>query len=716
MAAFTSDGGGDMPKLPDKEVFYNPSESDRKLIAEVNDKFDRWRQERRPYEIQWFINAAFLRGQQYVEWSAPEQRLKVNPAPSHRVRLQVNRVLPKFRARLAKFLKTRPQPVVVPASTDREDKLNARATQKVLDYIWRKLRLELKYREALIWSGTCGKSFWWFYWDAESKVPTVTKNPATGTMVRQDLTLGDVCVEVGSPFELLVPDQGASRLSDQPEIMRVKLRDVSDVKQRYPDKAKFLKGENASQEVFHYERQIATLNTKGSAGVGVTEGVYRGEKPTATQIIVKELLIKPCGEYPDGRHVVVAGSVLLKNDEALPYAFGGSNPYPCVEFVDVEVAGQFWPTTIVEQLISLQKEYNLIRSKIAEQLRLLAFPKLLVAKQHQIPDSAWTSEPGEVIEHIAIPGIAPPTPWNPPNIAGDAWRSLELLKQEFDDTTQIYPVSEGQTGGSESGFQTNLLQEAADSVHAPDIRNNEISIEDAAFKIRKLMKQGYQVPRLISIAGRNLEPEIFEFAADSIDENADIVVQAGSAFPMLKGAKIQSVLELWNSGLFGNQQDPEIQRRVLGLLEMADFESAQEVSRRDEDLAKLENSEMSQGKQIAAPEFFQNHDIHYTFHTDQLKAVEARNWPPDVRQQLVLHILQHFKFINPVEAYNHALEYGLERFFTPPPAPMGPPPPGGEQFAPPPQGPQGPAPGGGPQAGPPPQMATEPPPPEQQLM
>lgn len=704
-------------------VFYNPTDDERKVIGEVNDKFDRWRQERRPYEIQWFINAAFLRGQQYVEWSLPEQRLKINPVPSHRVRLQVNRVLPKFRARLAKFLKTRPQPIVVPASTDREDKLNARATQKVLDYIWRKLRLEVKYREALIWSGTAGKSFWWFYWDATATAAVAQKNEATGSVQRVDVPLGDVCVEVGSPFEVLVPDQGAARIGDQPEIMRVKLRDLGEVKTRYPDHAKFLRGDTAGNEVFHYERQIATLTSRGPGGVGGAEAIYRGDKDNGSQITVKELLAKPGGKYPKGRHVVVAGSVLLKNDEELPTDLGGANPYPCVEFMDVEVAGQFWPTTIVEQLISLQKEYNLIRSKIAEQIRLLAFPKLLVAKQHQIPEGAWTSEPGEVIEYIAIPSIQPPMPWNPPNISGDAWRSLDLLKQEFDDTTQLYPVSEGQTGGSESGFQTNLLQEAADSVHAPDIRNNELSVEEAAFKIRKLMKQGYTVPRLISVAGRNYEPEVFEFSQESIDENADIVVQAGSALPMLKGAKIQSVLELWNAGILGNQQDPESQRRTLGLLEMGEFEGAQEVARRDEDLAKLENSEIMRGKEVPQPEFFQNHDIHYTIHTDELKSVEARNWDPNLRLALVAHVLQHFKFINPEQAYSLAQEYGIPGVVPPPPPPPpGPPGPGGpEQMAPPPQGPGGAPPAGPggpppPPGGPAPQMATEPPPPEQQLM
>lgn len=694
---------------------YQPSEDEKNLIAEVNKKFDQWRQDRRIHEAQWFINAAFLRGNQYVEWDAYRQTLTTTPAPSHRQRLKINRVLPKFRARLAKFLKTRPQPVVIPASTDREDRLNARATQKVLDYLWRKLRLETKYRDALVWSGTAGKGFWWFYWDGQ-KTARVQQQTEFGPQTTEAM-LGDVAIEVGTPFEMLVADQSCSRLEEQPAIMRARRRAVDEVQTRYPKLKKFIKADSTAQELFHYERQIGQLNSKGSGGAGFSDSAKNeDEKSQSTHVVVKELFERPCGAYPKGRYTVVAGDILLRTEEALPYEFDAEHPYPVVEFADVQLAGQFWPTTLVEQLIFLQREYNLIRSKIAEQLRLMAFPKLLAAKQHQIPPGAWTSEPGEFVEYIALPNIPPPMPWHPPNIAGDAWKTLELIKSEFEDLTHIYASVEGQVGGSQSGFQTNLLQEAADSVHAPDIRGHEIAIEQAALKMRTLMKLGYTVPRLITIAGRNLEPEVIEFSADSIDENADIVVQAGSAMPMLKAQKIQSVLELWKAGVLGPADDPEVRRRALGLLEMGEFEAMMEQERTDEDQARLENAEILKGNPIAPPQFYENHDIHYQGHTLQLKSAEMRHQPDQVKLALVAHVIQHMEFINPMGAFQLAQQYGLDGLIPPPPPPpmLGPggPPPGGP--APPPPGPhQGP--GGGP---PPPnsqipQAAAAPPPPSQ---
>jgi IMP cyclohydrolase len=51
------------------------------------------------------------------------------------------------------------------------------------------------------------------------------------------------------------------------------------------------------------------------------------------------------------------------------------------------------------------------------------------------------------------------------------------------------------------------------------------------------MKMGYDTARLISVTGKNYEPEVIEFQSDQIDEAAEVIVQAGSSLPMLKAAK-----------------------------------------------------------------------------------------------------------------------------------------------------------------------------------
>lgn len=703
---------GGMPEAEARPAEYQPTPDEQKLIAEVDGKFEKWRMERRPHDVQGFINAAMIRGKQRVVWNEGLARLEQRPVGPHRVNLVVNRILPKIRARLAKFTKNRPVPVVVPASSDREDFLNARATQKVLEYVQRKVNLEGRYKEALLWSATYGKGFWWIYWDPSARGMVQKKDPISGIVV-EEVVMGDVAVEVGSPYEVFPSDPGKIRIADQPEIMRVKYRLLDDVRQRYKDKAGYIVGEAKRDEAFMYERQIATLNARETPGLGdKSSGVGPEAKDGGDYVLVKELFTKPCGKYPEGRYVVVGGGVLLKMQGFLPYGFHNfANPYPVVEFNDTETAGNFWPTTHVEQMVGLQQEYNALRSGLQEHIRLMKHPKVFVPEQFRMAKNSWTTEAGEVIRYVAMPGIPPPTPWVPPAISSDTWRLLDMMNKEFDDVTNIYPAMQGATGQATSGFQTNLLQEAADSVHAPDIRQHEMSLEDAYFKIRRLIAAGWDVPRLVAVTGKNYEPEVFEFSSDQIDENADIIIQTGSALSTSPAVRSQQVFEMYKSGILGDPADPEVRRQALGLLSLNTQENMQEVTHRDETLARLENLEVSRGEEVEFPKPWENHNIHWTFHTDQLKSPEIREWPREHVMALVSHVVMHAKYIDPNKAISIAQEFGLVDLIPliappmPPAPPQGPPPPQGGQplpmeGAPPP-----------PPALPPPPMEQGPPPP-----
>jgi len=643
---------------------YAPSEEDKALIADVDSKFTQWRSVRQPHESQWFINAAFFRGQQYVYWHERDNRLATPEAPARRVRLPINRLQSKIRARLAKFVKNRPQPVVIPASTDFRARQDARMSSKALEYAWQKLRLEVSYREALQWAAQTNHGLWWFYWDNSKSARMKNLDPMTGKQTVVEIPAGqpgsgDIGVEVDSPFNLLVADPAEANIGLQPEIMRIKLRAVADVKARYDELGVYVKADTTLsggiERGEQFDRKISQLASSGG-GVGASPA----SEGKATHVVVKEWFERPTPSYPQGRYAVVAGGVLLRYQEELPYGFHDlPNPYPCVDFQDFLQVGQFWGTTILEQLIPIQKEYNLMRSKVAENIRMMAFPKVLAATQHRIPAGAWTNTPGEMIEYVAHPNIPPPTIITPAPIATDVWRATEALRTEFDEVSHIYPETEGRAGSSNSGFQTNLLQEATDQVHAPDIRAHELAVEEAAWKIRRLMKQGYSVPRLLTVAGRDLQPEVFEFSAEDIDENAEVRVQAGSALPMLRGARIQSIMELYNAGLLGDPADPETRRRALSMLELGTIDDSYNYARLDEDQANVENTGMAEGQPINLPDFWENHAIHYRVHTSLLKSAEGDSLDEATRHSLISHVISHVKYQNPQAAIQLAIQYQM---------------------------------------------------------
>src|SRR5690606_8768548 len=87
---------------------------------------------RMPYERQWWINLAFLAGQQWVVWNPQTRTLELPKAPSWRVRMTINHIEPMVRTALAKLTKNRPVSEVQPASTEERDINAARTGTKFL--------------------------------------------------------------------------------------------------------------------------------------------------------------------------------------------------------------------------------------------------------------------------------------------------------------------------------------------------------------------------------------------------------------------------------------------------------------------------------------------------------------------------------------------------------------------------------------------------------
>ncbi len=642
-----------------------PSEREQAALKEVEAFYQAGLSDRRPFEAQWFVNTAYYRGLLDPKWHAGDQRLFSPPSPTYREKVAINLLFKKVRARMAKFLRNRPRPEVRPPTADIKRKQDARMTTQALRFLEDKLRMQRLYEKALMWSVMTNHGYWWFYWDENKlgKVKQQQVDPVTNVVIEETIengVVGEICIEAGGPFEVLIADPAVVDLADQPKIMRIRMRPVEEMRKRYPDHAERIKPETQDRG-FSYDRQLSVLNPATQSGVlGGLDSKKKDEGVGGNEVLVKELFCRPSGDYPEGRYIVAAGGVLLKDEAALPYKFADmGNPFPVVEFTDVENVGQYWGTCVTEQLVPVQRAYNITRSKVYEHIKISTHGKLMAARQHKIPTGAWTNGVGEIVEYTALPGIKEPWVWVPPPIAADVWRTIELLKGELDEISHIFPEAEGQLAGAESGFQTNLLQEAADALHQPDLLRHTDARRDAWFKLRRMMREYYDVPRLISVAGSDRQVEAIEFSRDDIDEHAEIVVEATSALPDMKGARIQSVMEMWSAGIWGAADDPEARRKVQKVLELGVVDEMLEDARQDEEVARMENKFVEEGTQpVPTPEPWENHQVHWNVHTAALKSLSSRGWPN--RMELVAHLIGHARFINPTGAIELAMQFGME--------------------------------------------------------
>lgn len=635
-------------------------ERKRKLVAEIYTAYEQRRMMRRPYEINWYINASALRGFPDVRFNVDTDKIEVRQEPKHRQRKRINYIKAKYIARVAKYTKSPPNPTVIPATSDREDIFNARASQKALEYITRKGNIRQRFMQVNQWSPITGKAFWAIRWDDDAIGLAPTKSVTDGTVMP---TMGEVKVDFVSAFEFLPADPGIETLGDQPQVMRVKMVKVADLEARFPEFEGKIPGESRDTELFFYQRQIADLGTR-QVGHGARTGTEDDgeDKPYVLRI---ERFVKPCAEYPHGHYAVVAGHQLLKEMDELPGGFMAvtpENPYPFTEFVDDVAPGQFWPDAFVERLVPLQSEYNEYRSKLAENLALHFFPKLVVWNQMGLAPDAYTSEGGERLDVNYIPGIPMMQFLQPASVVGDAWNIIQHVKKEFDDVSLIYPSSTGGTGSASSGYQTSLLQEAADQVHGPAIQRNAMALEEAYLKIRHLMKAGYDVPRMITIAGRNNIPEVYQFKSDSIDENADIRIEPDTMMPPLRSARLDMIRQWAGEGLMGNIQDPQVLKRIHDMSRMGGFQEFDiDQDQRDREQSQYENILMTQNMALPKPQPWENHQEHWEAHTDLFKSPETQSWTPEQWQQNVWHAIVHLNYINPQQAMMMAGEFNMQQ-------------------------------------------------------
>lgn len=633
------------------------------LLDEVNQKYQRWRQQRRPHEATWFVNAARVRGLNQVRWNPILNVLESKKTPAHRSRDVINLILPKVKAKLSKFLKSRAIPVVLPTSNDHEDILNAQGTTKVLEYLWEKLNLEEKYEEALLWAMQTGKAFWWVYWDPGSVAQLREPQPLIGKAQTFNARLGDVGVEVGTAFEVLVSDPGITHIQNQTEIMRVKVRKTKDVEKMFGLPQGSLTSEVKEGELFQYQRQIANLGARSVIGLGAEQAyddTGKDGKPTYTT--VKELFTAPSAEFPNGRYIVTGGGKILHQEQELPYGLANTqSPYPVVEFADMLTGGQFWPSTMVEQLSGAQTQYTRLRNQLDEQLKLQTHPWIFIPMQARVAKEAFGTEAGQKIPFNFQPGMPAPQQWivRPEPIVQDVYKTMDIIRTEMDQMSSLYPAAMGQEGAS-SGFDTNLLQEAADSVHAPDIRRNELALKDAAYKIRRIAKMGYDIPRLVTIAGREGAPEVFEFSHEQIDEHANIIIDTGSALPNSKAMRIDAILKLDERQVFGQIGSAERNRRLLKMLQLGTSIEDQDIVAKDEDQSRLENLGFTRQQPVDDPMPWEDHDLHYEIHTNLLKSAEIKGWQPQQRTALIRHTILHVKWKNPTNALQLAAVFNMQ--------------------------------------------------------
>lgn len=571
-------------------------------ISEFEKMFDDIAGNKIPFERQWLTNTAFYHGKHYVSWvnTSNSQRMLETPAPSHRVRLVINKCKVVVRTEVSKLLKERPRGYVIPNTSDDIDKAAARQASRLYESLEKPgaLNVQAKMRLGVFWMSLLGNGFIKVYYDPDSE-------DFTGT-------LGAIKVDTRNSYNIYVPDLLEPDIECQPYVIDVCSKTTDWIKDTF--------GVTVNAD--------SSTDMAGQSGRMLSSMGLTTEKVTSNKVTVKEIWIKPCSKYPTGMMAVWVRDKLLVYNEGWPYKHG---QYPYAKLDHIPTGGFFTSSTLVD-LIPLQKEYNRSISQIIESRNLMSKPQWVVQKG-SIDVGKITSQPGLIIEYLM--GTQPPKTEAPPPIPGYLSDLINRVQSDMNDVSSQHEVTKGSTPpGVTAATAISFLQEEDDSKLSLTITSIEEATQKIAGQILSLVSQFWSVPRQVKLVGNSNFHEIKAFKGSTLRGNTDYRVEFGSASPRSRSAKQAFILELMANQHISSEQG-------LKYLDMEETASFYDETQLDARQAEKENFLIMDGDTNIEIHDWDEDIKHIIAHENFMKTEQFDLLDETVRNVLIDHVKAH---------------------------------------------------------------------------
>lgn len=612
---------------------------DAKEAADWNRRFAYCQAARLTYEEQWYTNLAFYLGKQWVVWqrvaATNTTRLIEPPAASNRVRLIINKIRPIIRRELTKLTKEEPIFYVSPKTTEPEDVAASRCAEGLSQYILEESKLKNRRRKATFWTCITGTGF--------LKITCPGLDQA-------------MIMEAISPWHIFVPDLQTEDLEDQPYVIHARGVTQEKVQSAYGVRVTPKATVSGSQ-----------LEQKLFTALGIKQDASAHQR----LVYLKEIWIKPGNfpEYPEGGMLVMAEDKIIYR-----YKFDPSNEAPPpVEVTNGEVqvgleeliqnpflqepkikrtnypymhgmfpfvkishipAGRFYSVSVIEDLISLQREVNKTRSQHIEIKNRVAKPAMTYGKGSINPKMV-TSEPGVMI--AVNPGFDPPKYMDSPVISPIFTEEVEMLYRDMDDSSSQFEVTRGSTPpGVEAASAIAYLQEENDSILHETIASIEEAMEITGRQCLLNAQQFWTQEKIVDIVSKNNTTDATIFKSGDLRGNTDLKIEAGSIAPVSRAAKQAFITGLIKDGII----PPE---KGLRYLQMNETNRLYDELQVDSKQAQRENYAMThQGGITSLPvNPWDNHEIHIYEHGLFMKSQEFELLDMNMKSVVVNHWLQH---------------------------------------------------------------------------
>lgn len=618
---------------------YTPTEDENEAIRSLEERWMPDAPQRLAYERAWSLNLAFLLGLQYVRWDTASRQIVFQQTPTLRWRARAmhNFCRPYVENEVATSGAFNPAFRVRPKNSDPENFNKAEANQDVANYFWDKTRMVQKRYDLLYWVKVCGTGWLKVGWDpmggtatrSDPEVVNIRGKPVNVVHAEYE---GDIFSSVESPFTVYW-DLAATTIEDVRWVIHARARPIEWVEQHYPKMADHVPL-GLERETIARQRWVVDL-----AGPANMMGTQQPTDSRKNWVLVRELFEMPSLDFPNGRYVIDGNGVILEPPKDNP------NPDGALGFIpvrDMLVPGRIAGQCNLDNLIEMQRSYNRKVSKKEEHIVLTANAKVLMNSLSDIPQSAMSTEIGEIIPYTN----APPAYMQPPAMAPETDTELNRSRQDMDFVTRSFGPGRGQYPGKVSGKMVSHLIEQEDRNKTPMTERLAENFAEWGTLVLKLAQKYVIEPRLIHILGRNKQWSARDFTGQDIDGNCECSIDVESMFPKSRTMAMELITPLTQLGWLSplNKQD---RARVFKSLAMEDDAPLIEDAALDTRCARNENRLLMMGQMVTPAQYWEDQDIHMLLHAECAKSDEYKNAPGVIQDMLKAHMQSHIALAMP---------------------------------------------------------------------
>lgn len=617
------------------------------VIHNVLEDLEKRRGQKSALEHQWTLNANFLVGNQYCEVFPYTGEIKqLEPVHDWLNRETFNNIAPLIQTRIANLKKINYMMKVKPATNELDDYAKAEVSTSVLQYTQKATDFEAKKDTMIYWNELCGNCFWLSWWDTDKgekyALETVVEMSEDGTERKKERAFyqGDIDYGLITPYEVFPESIFKQGVENQRSIILEQVKSAEDIYDLYG-----IDVEGSDIETFELTPVVS------GGGLGYENTVISiGHRTAENAEKVITYFERPSKYRPGGLMIIVVGEEHLVYYGDLPYS-----KIPLIQSVCLEVPGQFFGKSVIEDLIPLQRTYNGCINSIHEYIKRISLGNLLT-EEGSIDIEEYEEhglEPGAFLVYRS--GSNPPVPVQNGQLPSEIMQERYNLRSDME---YIAGVSQLMVSGNAP--QTNMSGTAISSLMEIDNTRLSLTGDHIRGSIRKLAvlwleiyKKYANTRRIVNYVGSNNIGKALSWSADDIN-SYDVEYVTENELLMSEDVQKQRFFDAYNMGLF-TDSDGRIPQRVknqaLEFMRIGNYSDIMNLNTLQIQAAQRENIFFENGV-IPKISEFDEHEIHIEEHLRYILQMDfqlLKHKKPEYAAALEDHIKEHKQIVEAEE-------------------------------------------------------------------